>query len=134
MANWKLETVEKKSVIDTEMWGKGALTIDRVTVWRWGEAFIDSDEKPDIDLTNEEGFNILNSEYDIELGDFSDGDLVDIVYPDEIDETERTRLEDLWDEEGESGWEEDGWVMEDRDIYFNGELDLVNMDTLYEQC
>jgi hypothetical protein len=133
MANWKLETVEKKSVIDTEMWGKGALTIDRVTVWRWGEAFIDSDEKPDIDLTNEEGFNILNSEYDIELGDFSDGDLVDIVYPADIDETERTRLEDLWDEEGESGWEEDGWVMEDRDIYFNGELDLINMDALYEQ-
>lgn len=133
MANWKLETVEKKSVIDTEMWGKGALTIDRVTVWRWGEAFIESDEKPDIDLTNEEGFNILNSEYDIELGDFSDGDLVDIVYPADIDETERTRLEDLWDEEGESGWEEDGWVMEDRDIYFNGELDLINMDTLYEQ-
>jgi hypothetical protein len=133
MANWKLETVEKKSVIDTEMWGKGALTIDRVTVWRWGEAFIESDEKPDIDLTNEEGFNILNSEYDIELGDFSDGDLVDIVYPADIDETERTRLEDLWDEEGESGWEEDGWVMEDRDIYFNGELDLINMDALYEQ-
>ena len=133
MANWKLETVEKKSVIDTEMWGKGALTIDRVTVWRWGEAFIESDEKPDIDLTNEEGFNILNSEYDIELGDFSDGDLVDIVYPADIDETERTRLEDLWDEEGESGWEEDGWVIEDRDIYFNGELDLINMDTLYEQ-
>lgn len=130
MANWKLETVEKKSVIDTEMWGKGALTIDRVTVWRWGEAFIESDEKPDIDLTNEEGFNILNSEYDIELGDFSDGDLVDIVYPADIDETERTRLENLWDEEGESGWEEDGWVMEDRDIYFNGELDLINMDEI----
>jgi hypothetical protein len=133
MANWKLETVEKKSVIDTEMWGKGALTIDRITEWRWGEAFIESDEKPDIDLTNEEGFNILNSEYDIEIGDFSDGNLVDVVYPVEIDETEQARLADLWDEEGESGWEDDGWVLEDRDIYFNGELDLINMDTLYEQ-
>lgn len=133
MANWKLETVEKKSVIDTEMWGKGALTIDRVTEWRWGEAFIESDEKPDIDLTNEVGFNILNSEYDIEIGDFSDGNLVDVIYPVEIDETEQARLGDLWDEEGESGWEEDGWVLEDRDIYFNGELDLINMDTLYEQ-
>lgn len=128
MPTWKLETVEKKSVIDTERWGKGALTIDRVTEWRWGEACIESDEKPDIDLTNEEGFNVLNSEYDIEIGEFSDGNLVDVVYPDGIDETERERLEELWDDKGEYGWEEAGWVMEDREIYFNGELDLINMN------
>lgn len=130
MATWKLETVEKKSVVDTEMWVNGSLCIDRVTVWRWGEAIIESDEKPDIDLVNENGFNVLSSDYDIDLDSLSDGNLVEIIYSDEIDEVERTRLEELWDEEDQAGWEREGWVMEDRDIYFNGELDLINMDDL----
>lgn len=129
MANWKLETVDKKSVNEVETWVKGDYTILRTITYRWGCVFIDSDEKPDIDLANPDGMDILLLDYDIELGDLIDGD-INITYPDDMTDSETEELEERWEEDGDFGWEEGGWELEDTELIFNGELDLINMDEI----
>jgi hypothetical protein len=127
MATWKLETIYKKSIVQSQFWVKNDITVERITTWRWGELYINSEAEPIIDLSNPRGFSVYESEYDIELGDLVDGDSY-FDFPDEISEQEQLRLEELWDEADEDGWEEDGWELDDDSMIFNDQLRLTKED------
>jgi len=53
-----------------------------------------------------------------------DGWYGDVRYPDDMDEEEQERLEELWDEDAYSAWEEEGWVQTDTECWAWGEFDI----------
>ena len=124
MATWILTTVEKKSVEEIEFWSKDGKTIKRSTGFRWGKVYCESDEKPDIDLENPEGISVFDCGHDFELDSLDDGWSDDVEYPDDLDEEEQERMNELWDEDAYEAWEGEGWSNDDSETWFYGPLDL----------
>ena len=81
MTNWRLSTTEKTSAIEIETWTKDDLTLTLETVWDSGSAIIESDTKPNIDLTNEDGIDVYVIEYPLEIEELSEGE-TQIIQPD----------------------------------------------------
>ena len=124
MATWVLTTEEKKNVVETEFWYKDGKTIKRSTGFRWGTVYCESDEKPEIDLDNPEGISVFDCGYDFELDNLDDGWSLEVEYPDDMDEEEQARMDELWDEDAYDAWESEGWSQTDTDTWFHGPLSL----------
>jgi hypothetical protein len=124
MATWVLTTLEKKNVEEIEFWSKDGQTIKRITGFRWGTVYCESDEKPEIDLDNPDGLEVFATDYDFELDNLDDGWYADVEYPDDMSEEEQERMNELWDEDSYDGWESDGWSNDDTETWFHGPLSL----------
>lgn len=127
MTTWILSNVEKKSCVEREFWKHPDFDdpIVRETGWRWGSFSCESDEKPNIDLANPDGFWVYDSEYDFELDSMDDGCWEEITWPKGMSSEECERLEELWDEDGYDGWESAGITNDDTEVVLYGELDLT---------
>lgn len=124
MTVWMLSPTEKKNIEEKSIWTKGDLTICRIEWYRWGTWKSDTTEKPDIDLDNPDGYEVYGSDYDWELIDMYDGVAAEWEFPDDMDDDERTRIEAIYDEDGYSGLEDDGWDNVDTEIFIYGPLEL----------
>ena len=128
MTNWRLSTTEKTSAIEIETWTKDDLTLTLETVWDSGSAIIESDTKPNIDLTNEDGIDVYVIEYPLEIEELSEGE-TQIIHPDEISLEEENRLNDLIESADDTDiLEAEGWELEDHELYFHGILKLEVID------
>ena len=58
MAMWTLKTQHKKNAVEKQFWRKDGETIVRTEGYRWGTFYCESDDKPDIDLVNDDGYEI----------------------------------------------------------------------------
>ncbi len=124
MTTWRLSTTEKTSAIEIETWTKDNLTLTLETVWDSGSALIESAEKPNIDLTNDDGIDVYVIEYPLEIEELSEGE-TQIIYPDEISIAEENRLNDLIEASDDTDvLEAEGWELEDHELYFHGVLRL----------
>lgn len=141
MTQWEVSTVDKKSVEEHEIWSKDGVEIRRINGFRWGTWIVTTndgnepkfeyttvpggnDVADSVDMYNASGENID----DVELVSLDDGWYGDVVYPDDMDDDERERLEELWDEESYSGWEGDGWMQSDGECWVWGELKIEKVD------
>lgn len=124
MATWVLTTTDKKSVEEIEFWYKDGKTIKRITGFRWGTVYCESDDKPEIDLDNPDGINVFDCGYDFELDSLDDGWCLEVVYPDDMDEEEQERMDELWDEDAYDAWESEGWSNVETETWFHGPLSL----------
>ena len=123
MSTWKLSTQEKKSCTQIEFFKKGELVAQREIGWRW--CWARYNEKPDLS-------NYNPGKDQIEL--YSLGDVVDMeqddgcweewTWPDEVDEEEAERLEDIYNEDAEEGLENEDWVLDDTEYWVSGPLDI----------
>ena len=130
MATWELSTEYKKNAIEVQLWYKDGVTIKRIEGYRWGTFYCESDEKPDIDLYNEDGgYELSDDGYSWELDSLDDGCWADWEFPDEVSEEERAKIEEAWDNEWYEGVEALGWSQDDTEYWFQGPLKLVNKDT-----
>ena len=73
MTTWTLKNLHKKSAVEKQFWYKDGATLIRYEGWRWGEFYCESDEQPEIDLKNPDGYNLSDSDYDWELAGLDDG-------------------------------------------------------------
>ena len=128
MSTWKLSTASKKNAVEKQYWTKEGITVIKEEGYRWGTFYCESDERPDIDLSNEDGYDLSNSEYDWELDSLDDGCWVDWEFPEDMDEEEQERIQSLWDEDFFEGLEGDGWVNDDTEYWFYGPLELEEID------
>jgi hypothetical protein len=124
MATWTLSTAHKKSAVERQIWVKDDLTIVREDGYRWGNFYCESETRPDVDLSNPDGYELSYSEYEWELSDLSDGCWADWEWPDDMPEDERERIETLWSEEWYEGMEGDGWELSETEYIFYGPLTL----------
>ena len=130
MAVWELSTAYKKNAIEVQLWYKDGVTIKKIEGYRWGTFYCESDEKPDIDLHNEDGgYELSDDGYDWELDSLDDGCWSEWEFPDEVTEEERTKIEEAWDNDWYEGVEALGWSQDDTEYWFQGPLRLVNKDT-----
>ena len=67
MATWKITNQHKKNAVERQFWTKDGIVVTKDEGFRWGVWTGESDERPDIDLTNPDGFEVLSNQIDWEL-------------------------------------------------------------------
>jgi hypothetical protein len=92
MAVWELSTEYKKNAVEVQLWYKDGVTIKKIEGYRWGKFSCESDERPDIDLRNPDGYEL--ADYDWELDSLDDGCWSEWEYPDSVTEEERAKIRD----------------------------------------
>jgi hypothetical protein len=128
MATWILKTLHKKNAVEKQFWYKDGKVIIREEGYRWGEFYCESDEQPEIDLDNEDGYNLSESDYDWELTSLDDGCWADWTFPEDMTEEEQAEIESAWEEEYFEGMEELGWSQDDTEYILQGPLELSDED------
>jgi hypothetical protein len=128
MATWILKTLHKKNAVERQFWYKDGKVIIREEGYRWGEFYCESDEQPEIDLDNEDGYNLSESDYDWELTSLDDGCWADWTFPEDMTEEEQAEIESAWEEEYFEGMEELGWSQDDTEYILQGPLELSDED------
>jgi hypothetical protein len=128
MATWILKTLHKKNAVEKQFWYKDSKVIIREEGYRWGEFYCESDEQPEIDLDNADGYNLSESDYDWELTSLDDGCWADWTFPEDMSEEEQTEIESAWEEEYFEGMEELGWSQDDTEYILQGPLELSDED------
>ena len=137
MAFWKVSTQHKKSVEEHELWEKDGMVIRRISGFRWGTWTVETndDEPPVLDQLEGPSGDAINM-YDyfehnvenIEMEMLDDGWYGEVIWPDDMSDEERERLQDLWEEDAYSGWEGDGWVNYETECWASGPLDIEKLE------
>lgn len=129
MAIWRLTNLQKKNAVERQFWSKDGIDVIKDEGFRWGIWTCESDERPDVDLDNPDGYEVMSTDYDWEMEEMVDGSWVEWVFPDDMDEEEQERITALWDEDYFDGLEGDGWVNHETEHWIYGPLRLTNVDT-----
>lgn len=129
MAIWKLTNLQKKNAVERQFWTKDGVTVIKEEGFRWGEWTCESDEQPDIDLDNPDGWEQGSQDLEWEMQEMIDGCWVDWTWPEDMDEEEQERIQELWDEDSFEGMEGDGWINDETEFWIYGPLKLTNEDT-----
>jgi len=127
MATYTISTLNKKSSECRDFWFKDGMVAIRTEGFRWATYTIESDTVPEVDLENPDGFEPLA--YEWELVSMDDGCYGGWEWPDDMPESERERLEALYDEEWYEGLEGEGWVQDDSEVWLYGPLVMKNQWT-----
>ena len=127
MAVWRLSTHYKKSAVEKQLWYKDGVTISKEEGYRWGTFYCESDEMPDVDLANPDGYELYG--YDWELDSLDDGCWSDWSFPEDMSSAEREQIEAAWDEDFSDGLEALGWSNDDTEYWFHGPLIMTNETT-----
>ena len=138
MTQWKVSTQEKKSVEEREIWTHPENgTIERRTGFRWGSYIVTTDDKlpPKFELVEvpdgdgaADSIDMNSCGYDTELIGLEDGCYLNIAWPTSLNSSERDHLESAWEEDSYDGWENLGWMLDDTQVWFWGELDIELAD------
>ena len=119
---WMISNQEKKNVTETETWTKDGETLTHETGWRWGKWRTET--APDLSKYDEdEGCDPCDL-FDAEMDSTDDGCWEEWTWPDEVDEEEAERLEDIYNEDAEEGLENEDWVLDDTEYWVSGPLDI----------
>ena len=127
MAVWRLSTHYKKSAVEKQLWYKDGVTISKEEGYRWGTFYCESDEMPDVDLANPDGYELYG--YDWELDSLDDGCWSDWTFPEDMSAAEREQIEAAWDADFSDGLEALGWSNDDTEYWFHGPLLMTNETT-----
>jgi len=135
MKKFNITTEDKKSVTEVEIWCKDAMEIRREIGWRWGNGIITVNNKKEEEKLSQEAENGLVNAYDYEYEPemLDDSCWEDVTYPDDMDEEEKERLEDLWEEENMEGWMDDGWSIDDGELWYEGDIKLTLVEEKEEK-
>jgi hypothetical protein len=128
MAVWIIKTQHKKSAIEKQTWVKDGVVIVRNETYRWGSFYCESDTQPEIDLVNEDGYQIGSDDYEWELEELDDGCYVDWEFPEDMDKEEQDAITTAWEEDYFEGLEGLGWSEDDTDYILEGPLELLDDD------
>ena len=129
MAIWQISNYYKKEAVERQFWTKDDLTIVKSEGFRWGTWQCESDEQPDIDLNNPDGYELLFTDYNWDMVMMDDGCWLEWDWPEGMPDEERERIEQLWEEDWFEGLESDGWSNDETEHWIYGPIKLVNMDT-----
>lgn len=129
MAIWKITNSHKKNAVERQFWVKDGVCVIKEEGYRWGVWTCESDQQPDIDLDNPDGYELMSTDHDWEMQEMIDGCWAEWVFPDEIDEQEQERIQELWNQDSFEGLEQDGWYNDETEHWIYGPIKLVNEET-----
>ena len=119
---WRVSNREKKNVTQIETCSNGELTATREVGWRWGKWNYDT--KPDLSIYKEDDQHDVNDFGDVTDSDLDDGCWAEWTWPADMDTDEIERLEEIYNEEGDEGLENEGWSFDDSETFVTGPLDV----------
>ncbi len=141
--SWKVSTYYKKSCEEHELWTKDDMTIRRKTGFRWSSFYVETNDgnppefefdyvpggdgnKDSIDMYNAYANNIES----VELDSMNDGCWEDIEFPEDMDEDEQERLQELIEEHGvyEALEEMEGWTLDETEAWCWGPILIEDAD------
>lgn len=138
MSDWLVTNRYKKSVETHEIWEKDGMAIRRIIVWRYGSWVVttDDDNEPKFDFGSGPSGESVDMNYaagdnnitNVEMDELIDGCSEDVIWPDDMPQKERDRLEELWDEEPYSSWEEEGWDNTDTECWVSDGFDVERVE------
>lgn len=105
MARWQISNYHKKNVVDRQFWHNDGREFVRDEGYRWGTWECDSEQRPDIDLDNPDGYEVTVTDYDWDLVDMLDGSWSEWTFDITFDQEEQAELEAAWDDLGYEGLE-----------------------------
>lgn len=129
MAIWKITNLHKKNAVERQFWINDGVTVIRDEGFRWGIWTCESEEQPDIDLDNPDGYELMTTDYDWEMEEMIDGSWVIWGFPDDMSEEEQERIQELWDKDNFDGLESHGWSNAETEHWIYGPIQLTNEDT-----
>jgi hypothetical protein len=124
MVKWVIGNSEAKNALEIKTWSKGDQIIRLKEVYRFGEWTCESEIKPDIDLTNNQGFEITASEYPWEMEFMSDGMGYEWEFPKRMKKAEKDAIEAAWAESFYEGLEMLGWEEQSDSHWIFGPISL----------
>jgi hypothetical protein len=144
MARWTVSPLYKKSCEEHEHYIKDGMTIIRKTGYRGASFYVEtSDDNPpefEFDFVpggdgSKDSINMYNCEFNniesVELDSMWDGCWQDIEYPDDMDEDEQIRLEELIEESGDVYdvlEHQEGWSQNETEAWIWGPIQIENED------
>ena len=127
--SWKITNATKKNAVEVQFWTKDGVTIKKSEGYRWGYWSCKSDQQPDIDLDNPDGYELSFTDYDWEMDEMMDGAWMEWEFPEDMSQEERDQIEAAWDENYYEGMEELGWINDETEHWIYGPIKLINEDT-----
>jgi hypothetical protein len=124
MIKWVIGNTESKNVLEIKTWTKGDVIIHLKELFRFGEWTCGSEKQPDIDLNNDEGFEITASEYQWEMQFMSDGMGYEWEFPKGMKKAEKDAIEEAWGESFYEGLEMLGWEEQSVEHWIFGPISL----------
>lgn len=132
---WDVRPTEKKSVYTCTTYympDESEVAPGKVfymkEMYRWGHCIVRSDEKPAQHPTDPYSFPFELSEYETEDQESDDGCSLYFEFGDEWTEEERQYVEDLWEEDQWSAFEENEIYADDCDTEYVGPLEVTCVD------
>jgi hypothetical protein len=141
MTSWTVSTYYKKSCEEREIWTHSDYgTMVRTNGFRRATYTVETSDdnlpefefdfvpggdgkKDSIDMNN----CSVNNIEEVELVELFDGGCWgDTIWPDDMDEDEIERLEELMEEEGYYALEEEGWMNDDTEVWIWGPIEICN--------
>jgi hypothetical protein len=129
MATWTLSPQHKKSAVERQYWSKDSKVIVREEGYRWGTFYCESEERPNVDLKNPDGYELGGTDYDWELDNLDDGCWADSEAGRNCTEQDLEEFDEAWEEDYFDGAEAKGWSNDDTEYWYYGPLELTNEDT-----
>ena len=134
MKNWIIKTHHKKCILERQFWSNNEKDIVKRTIWRSGSWKITTNDSqiPNWVFTNTPGGDEAKDSVDIYSypGNFDDAELIEtwdggieVEWPDDIDDKEKSRLESII-EEDIFELEEEDWFHEDTEMWIWGPIEI----------
>jgi hypothetical protein len=107
---YKIEPLEEEGIGRTTTYKKGDNVIECEETYRWGYVVVETTKN-----MNTKSNEIVVTDYDFIEHSYEDGTSLFWDFPQDMNDEEREAIENAFEENGDSGLEDLGW------IYFNNE-------------
>lgn len=143
MAIWRVSNCAPKSLAEREIWThpeKGEIV--RETLFTHGAYYVvtEDDNPPEFEREAvpggdgaEDSVDMNFCGYETQLIGLEGGVKLIITWPDDMGGDERQALIDAWDEGMGESWEEEGWDLDDTEVWFWDDLNIELLETTQPQ-
>jgi hypothetical protein len=132
MTKWQITNAHKKSAIEIQYWNKDDITFEIREGYRWGIWSCESDDKPDIDSTEDDDEYEVSADnrYEWEMIELMDGCWLDWDFPDSMTDSDCEALQEAWEEDGMDGLEKLGWKCIDTTHWIAGPVKFIENENI----
>lgn len=134
---WEVRPIEKKCVYvrttyimpdDSDVAPGKTFYMDEM--YRWGRCIVKSDTKPEAHPTDPYSNSFRLDDYEVEDQECDDGCSLDFEFEDDDDWTEEERkyVEDLWEEDSWSGFDDNEIYVDECETQYVGPLEVTCVD------
>ena len=126
-----LEPEFQKCVLEEEIWNKDDFRIERITVYRFGKVIVDEEIdqiKKNLKDRNKQNRVIISDKFEILDKEFKDAHSDELFFSDSFKDSEKKRLQKLFDEDSESMFENEGFEIYDTNVYFEDKIKITKTE------